>query len=94
MTLSKKGLCVTLSITMFCHFDECRFYFIIMLNVIMLSVVMLNVVEPLAMHEKLFAKHFENSIHKRDFPVGNCLYHQYQVLSCVLTECTLKKSAS
>jgi hypothetical protein len=76
---------------MLCHFDECRFYFIIMLNVIMLSVVMLNVVEPLAWHQKLFAKHFENAIRKK---VAKCLYHQYQLLSCVLSECTLKKPAS
>ncbi len=39
MTLSIRGLHVTLSITMLCHYAEYRILFIIMLNVVMLSVV-------------------------------------------------------
>jgi hypothetical protein len=35
---------MTLSITMLCHYAECRVLFIIMLSVIMLSVVMLSVI--------------------------------------------------
>ncbi len=50
-TLSITGLymafsisAVTLSITMFCQYAECRIFFIIMLNVIMLSVIVLSVI--------------------------------------------------
>jgi hypothetical protein len=32
------------SITMLCHYAECRILFIIMLNIIMLSVIMLSVI--------------------------------------------------
>jgi hypothetical protein len=35
---------MALSITMLCHYAECRILFIIMQNVIMLSVTMLNIV--------------------------------------------------
>jgi hypothetical protein len=35
---------MTLSITTFCHYVECRILFIVMLNVVMQSVVMLSVV--------------------------------------------------
>ncbi len=58
ITLSTKGLYVTLSITMLCHygesyFAECHILFIVvlivvMLNVVLLSVIALSVVEPLA----------------------------------------------
>jgi hypothetical protein len=37
---------MTLSITMLCHYAECRLLFIIMLNAIILSVIMLSVVAP------------------------------------------------
>jgi len=76
------------------YYAERQLLSVVMLNVVMLSVIMLSVVAPFAMHQKLFAKPFENAIRKKDFPVANCLYHQYQVLSCVLSECTLKKPAS
>jgi hypothetical protein len=35
---------MTQSLTTLCHYDECRFLLIVMLNVIMLSVIMLNVI--------------------------------------------------
>ncbi len=44
MTLSIKGLYVTLSIIMLCHYAECRVLYFITLNLIMMSVVMLNVI--------------------------------------------------
>jgi hypothetical protein len=44
MTLCIKGLYVTLSITMFCHYVESCDLFIVMLSVIMMFVVMLGVI--------------------------------------------------
>ncbi len=46
MTLSLKGLYVTLSITMLCHCAECHILFTVMLSVIMPNVIMMSVVMP------------------------------------------------
>jgi hypothetical protein len=46
MTLTLRGLHVTLSITMLCRHAECHSFFIVMPNVIMVSLVMMSVVAP------------------------------------------------
>ncbi len=58
MTLSIKGLSVTLSVTALCHYAECGFLFIGMLSVtvlyvVMPNVIMLSAVRPLEIYEPL-----------------------------------------
>ena len=54
MTLSIKGVYVTLSVTMFCHYAECRVLFIVILNVVRLIVFSLNVVAPIISQMEIF----------------------------------------
>ncbi len=53
-TLSIKGVYVTLSVTMFCHYAECRVLFIVILNVVRLIVFSLNVVAPIISQMEIF----------------------------------------